>query len=390
MGKEAVRGAQLALAEFDDRVAGQSVELVIAETNAIADSATEAAANLLDHQDCDLIVGPLAGDEGVAIRDFARQRPDDVFINGSSASQALFNPAPNFYSFTSSGAQRMAGLGRYVYSMRGYRRVSTIGAGYSYPYAQVGGFALEFTRAGGEIAEMHWSALGTEDFSPYIDRIPDDLDAVLCVLSGRDCIAFIQQYRELKGDTPIITGQSSADSTTLHFLRDDADWLIGSLVAGSVMNDHPSSGWAAFTARYLAAFPDGLYSPSLFATAYYTAVKAALLALESVGGDLSGGRVSLKRALAAMAFETPTGPVRLDQHRLAIINNFIGEIDVLADGTLYTRMLEEVPEVNSTLGLPEDEYLRIGDFNPHNMPGQYKEDSLADRLKQHRRRSQDT
>jgi branched-chain amino acid transport system substrate-binding protein len=166
MGEEAVRGAQMALAEFDHQVAGQAVNLVIHGTNAIGDSAVTGAARLLDDEGCELIVGPLSGDEGVAIREYAKQRPDHVFVNGTSASQAIFNPAPNFYAFGGSGAQWMAGLGQYCYDERGYRRVATIGDGYSFPFAQVGGFSLEFVRAGGQIAETIWAGLGTEDYAP--------------------------------------------------------------------------------------------------------------------------------------------------------------------------------------------------------------------------------
>ncbi|MBZ0303356.1 MAG: ABC transporter substrate-binding protein, partial [Anaerolineae bacterium] len=88
LGEDGVRGAQMALAEFDYQAAGQPVDLVIRGTNAIGDYAALAAADLIDQEACDLIVGPLSGDEGVAIREFAKQRPDHVFINGTAGSQA--------------------------------------------------------------------------------------------------------------------------------------------------------------------------------------------------------------------------------------------------------------------------------------------------------------
>ncbi|MGI9347360.1 MAG: ABC transporter substrate-binding protein, partial [Gammaproteobacteria bacterium] len=74
--------------------------------------------------------------------------------------------------------------------------------------------------------------------------------------------------------------------------------------------------------RYKEAFPDGFPSPSLFAHAYYVNTKAALLALNEVGGDLSDGGEKLRTALSRLEFETPTGLVRLDHNRNAVANIF--------------------------------------------------------------------
>jgi branched-chain amino acid transport system substrate-binding protein len=390
LGKDAVRGAKLALAEFDHQVAGHPVELVVRATNAIGDSAVAAAADLLDYEGCDLIVGPLSGDEGIAIREFARRRPEHVFINGTSGSQALFSPAPNFFTFMGSGAQVIAGLGRYCYEVKGYRRVVTIGEGYSYPYTQVGAFGLEFSRAGGEIVDTLWCGIGTQDYSSYIAQIPADVDAVLSTLAVGDNVNFIQQYQAQGGKIPIMAGPGAGDASALHFLRDYADVLVGVIVAGPIADDLPEPGWVSFVERYWAAYPDGFYSPSEFAYAYYTGVKAALLALQQVEADLSDDRRYLKQALAELAFDTPTGPVRLDEHRIAIVNNFVSEITAAPDGTLYTHLIQKIPEVNCTLGLPEAEYLRLGDFTPQNIPGRRKTDSFMDRLRQFQRRGTNT
>ncbi|XYH98450.1 hypothetical protein ACMHYB_01410 [Sorangium sp. So ce1128] len=36
------------------------------------------------------------------------------------------------------------------------------------------------------------------------------------------------------------------------------------------------------------------------------------------------------------------------------------------DGTLFTRLLKVIPEVNQTLGVPEEEYLKLGSFSRDN------------------------
>jgi branched-chain amino acid transport system substrate-binding protein len=113
-------------------------------------------------------------------------------------------------------------------------------------------------------------------------------------------------------------------------------------------------------------FPDGFPSPSLFAHAYYVNAKAALLALQQANGDLSNGEAKLKAILANLQFDTPTGPVKLDHNRQAIANIFVTVVDKKPDGTLYNKLVKVVTNVNQTLGIPEDQYLKMGPFSRDN------------------------
>ena len=58
-----------------------------------------------------IMVGPLSGDEGIAVKDYAKTQPNITFINGSSGAQAttLVDPSPNFFRFNTEGAQWMVG-----------------------------------------------------------------------------------------------------------------------------------------------------------------------------------------------------------------------------------------------------------------------------------------
>ena len=95
-------------------------------------------------------------------------------------------------------------------------------------------------------------------------------------------------------------------------------------------------------------------------------MKAALLALNAVGGDLSDGQARFKEALCYLEFESPTGRVRLDHNRAAIATVYVTQVIRQADGTLATRLIKTIPDVNSTLGVAEDEYLAIGPFSADN------------------------
>ncbi len=107
-------------------------------------------------------------------------------------------------------------------------------------------------------------------------------------------------------------------------------------------------------------FPDGLPSPSLFAHAYYVNATAVMRALKEVGADLSDNGVKLRAALAKESFETPTGPVRLDQNRQAIATIFVTEVVQGPNGNLLNKVVRVIPDVNQTLGMDRAAFIAKG------------------------------
>lgn len=368
LGNDGIRGIELAVAEFGEQVAGKKIKLVVEATNAIPDYAQDMAQRLIEEEGVDFIIGPLSGNEALAIRDFAKYHKNRVFINGAAGAQDLtvHNPAPNFYSFFSLGTQFIAGLGQYAFETQGYRRVVTIGEDYSFPHAQVGAFTLEFCQRGGQIIHKFWVPLGTRDYSDILSHIPAEADAVLVALGGHDAVNFLHHYQSVPDTKPVIGGSLTADQTVLSTGDDVADLLLGMVTAGPTADDNPLPQWQQYVNAYRKRFSDGLSFPSLSGTGYYINTKATLLALQEVGGDLSNGQARFKEALARLHFDGPTGPIRLDHTRQAIINNFVTAVARDNKGNLYRRLIKTIPEVPQTLGFDEAAFLRLGTFTADN------------------------
>jgi branched-chain amino acid transport system substrate-binding protein len=368
MGQEGIRGVELAISEFGGEVAGKKLVLFKESSSAIPDSAVQAVHKLLNEDKVDFIIGPLSGNEGLAIRDYAKENIDKTFINGVSAAQdtTLRDPAPNFFSFSMNGVQWVAGLGRYAYEERGYRRIATLAEDYSYPYAQVGGFTIDFCRAGGKIVKKLWVALGKTDYSSVMAELPTDVDALFVALAGTDALNFLEQYSRLDSCLPLIGGTNTLDQFVLNSAGNISEKLVGMVAAGPVVADNPTTTWQQFVYAYNVRFPKGLKFPSHIAHGYYVNTKAALLTLSHLNGDLSNGQSRFQEALATLKFETPTGPVMLDHNRNAIATIFLTEVAQNESGALYNRLVASIPDVNQTLGIPEAKYLQIGQFNRDN------------------------
>lgn len=370
LGEDGMRGVQMALEEFGHRAGGKSIELITGASDASPDSAVRAARKLVELDGVQVLVGPLSGSEGLAIKDYAKTQPEVTFLNGVSAAQdtTLRSPAENFFRFSTDGAQWMAGLGEYVYNEKGYRSVAVLAEDYSFPYTQVFGFLEPFCRLGGKAPDdaRFWVPIGNKDYSSVIAALPDDVDAIYVALGGADAVNFLTQYEQAGGGLPLIGGSITVDQTVLGAKGRTRSFVIGTPSGGPISDTWDDPRWNQFVAAYKARFPDGFPSPSLFAHGYYINTKAALLALDQVGGDLSDGGVKLRAALSALEFETPTGRVKVDARRQAIADIFLTEVTEGPDGNLVNKTIKIIPSVNQTLGVPYERFLGYGQVSREN------------------------
>lgn len=367
LGEDSERGALTAVQEFGGKAGGNDIEIIRGSSDASPDSAVRAARKLVEQDGVKILVGPLSGDEGIAVKEYAKTQPDVTFLNGSSAAQdtTFRDPAENFFRFSTDGAQWMAGLGTYAYNDKGYKTVATVAEDYSFPYTQVFGFMAEFCKAGGKVPSKSWVPIGNKDYSSVIAAIPDDVDAIYVALGGADAVNFLSQYQQAGGQAPLIGGSITVDQTVLTAKGRLHDILVGTPAAGPTADTNDSPEWKAFVEAYKkqdGAFP----SPSLFAHAYYVNMKAALLALDEVKGDLSDGGKKYREVLSNLSFETPTGKVSLDKNRNAIADMFLTEVSEGADGTLLNKLIKVTPQVNQTLGIDEADFRALGKVSRDN------------------------
>jgi ABC-type branched-subunit amino acid transport system substrate-binding protein len=364
LGEDGMRGFQVALKEFGNKAGGRDIEWIVASTDASPDSAIRAARKLIEQDHVDVLIAPLSGSEGIAMRDFAKAHPDKTIINASSSAQetTYVTPAPNFFRFNSDGAQQQAGLGKYIFDKKGYKKVVTIGEDYSYIYTQVFGFVVGFCQAGGEITKRFWVPLGTKDFASIIDELPDDVDAIYLGLGGGDAVNFLNQYQQAGGNAKLVGGSLMVDQTVLSAKGKAKEALIGTPAAGPEADASDDPKWQAFVKAYQDAFPpDKRFPvPSFLALFYYINTKAALLALNEVGGDLSDGNKNFRAALTKLVLDTPVGAIKLDENRQAIAPNFVTEVTKDANGNLVNKLVETIPNVPQTLGMDPAVFAKIG------------------------------
>src|ERR1700728_588 len=364
LGVDGMAGFNAAVKKYAGKAGGKELEFVIASTDATPDSAVRAVKKLIEQDKVQILLSPLSGDEGIAVKNFAKTHPELTFINAASGAQetTYVDPAPNFYRFNMDGAQWQAGLGNYIYKTKGYKKIATVGEDYSFIYTQVFGLVLEYCAAGGQVTNRQWVPLGTKDFASVIAAMPDDVDAIYLGLGGADAVNFLNQYEQAGGKAHLMGGSIMVDQTIMSAKGNAKQALIGTIAASGQADTWEDPGWQAFVKAYQAALPPEkrFPSPSLLATNYYGSAIAVILAPQKVHGDLRDNQSKFKEALASLEIDAPNGKIKLDANRQAIGTNFVTEVVDDGKGALFSKVVKVIPNVNQTLGYDPAVFAKIG------------------------------
>jgi branched-chain amino acid transport system substrate-binding protein len=380
LGEDGMRGYELAVADHGGKAGGKEIESIVGATDASPDSAIRAAKKLVEQDKVDMLISPLSGSEGIAIRDYSKTQPQITVMNAASGAlettygdpSAGVSPSPTMYRTNLDGAQWQAGLGDYAYNVKHYKKIATVGEDYSFVYTQVMGLTVEFCKAGGEISQRFWVPLGTKDFASVISSLPDDVDAVYLGLGGADAVNFLNQYQQAGGHAHLLGGSIMVDQTVLSSKGKAKEALIGTIAASGMADNDPNPKWQAFVKAYqqhakTGYFKNAFASPSLLAINYYNSADAMFQALDQVKGDLSDGNKRFREVLNKIVLDAPNGKITLDENRQAIGTNFVTEVVKADNGDLISQVVKVIPDVQERLGFSKaafDKFVPPGRDNP--------------------------
>jgi branched-chain amino acid transport system substrate-binding protein len=380
LGEDGMRGYELAVQAHGGKAGGKEIETIVGSTDASPDSAVRAAKKLVEQDKVDVLISPLSGSEGIAIRDYSKTQPQITVMNaGSGALETTYGdpsagvtPSPTFYRTNLDGAQWQAGLGDYAYNVKHYKKIATVGEDYSFVYTQVMGLTVEYCKAGGEITKRFWVPLGTKDFASVISALPDDVDAIYLGLGGADAVNFLNQYQQAGGNAHLLGGSIMVDQTVLSAKGKAKEAMIGTIAASGMADNDPNPKWQEFVKAYqghakTGYFKNAFNSPSLLAINYYNSADAVFKALDEVKGDLSDGNKKFREALNKLVLDAPNGKITLDENRQAIGTNFVTEVVKDEKGELISKVVKMIPNVQERLGFSKaafDKFVPPGRDNP--------------------------
>ncbi|MET0258994.1 MAG: ABC transporter substrate-binding protein, partial [Methylobacterium sp.] len=126
-GRQMEEGLQLCLDEHGATMGGRKVEVVTADTAGQPALTKTKAQELVEREKVDVLIGPLAAFEALAIDDYIRQVKIPI-ISPSAAAEDLTQRKPNpwFVRAMGTSAQAHHPLGEYAAKDLGYRKIAII------------------------------------------------------------------------------------------------------------------------------------------------------------------------------------------------------------------------------------------------------------------------
>ncbi len=362
------QGLEVYLKARGNKLAGRAVEVYTADTNSLPAVARSKTVELAERNKVDVIVGPLAANEALAIDDYIRAQklPTVAVAAAEDMTQRLANPW--FVRVTSSSAQCSYPMADYCRKELGYKRMATLGEDNAYGQEQVAGFQRVFEDEGGRIVQKLFPPLSAPDYATYIAQIKPDLDAIYMALAGSNGFRFFRQAQEFGfGDqVKMVGGMTMVDESLLEQMGPAAIGLI-STCWYSAQLDNPANKTfvAAMKQDYNAV-------PGFYAAACNTCVAVLDHALQQVDGDTSDREKLMHALKTAVVPDTVRGPVKFDSYGNVVGNVYIRRV-AKKDGKLVNEVIKTYPDVSQFWTWDPKDFLSHPVYGRNEPPARYLE-----------------
>jgi len=338
-------------------IAGTPVNIVgYGCSNDTAAKAISETKRLMEKLGADIMIGPLSGDEGIAVANYAKAHPTKTFLNGTSGAQdtTLKVRAPNFFRFNGDGAQWSAGLGDVAVNRLGWKKAAAIADDYSFAWTSSGGQIAEFCGLGGQITKGVYPPVNTTDYSSYVAQLPppNQVDGYFWAVGGAGLVPSLKAFEQRFG--PLPKGKFIGNlfwSDPLQY-KELSDRVSGAFASGPTDGELKTPAANAYNAAIKASYPSLLSgASSVFTYNYYNAAWGLIKGLQAAKGNVGANQRALQTALGKVSLPgAGYGPVTLDNNRNAIAPNFVQQLQTDSSGKLTVKNVLSYPAVDQSFG----------------------------------------
>lgn len=345
-------------------VAGHPLKIVgFGCSNDNAQRAISETKRLMEQLGAQILIGPLSGDEAVAVSHYAQAHPKWTFINGTAGSQdPTLQIAPkNFFRYNGDGAQWNAGIGDLMYHKLHWRKAAIIMDDYSFGWTSAAGIIADFCAVGGKIVKRVFPPLNTTDYSSFVRQLPppSQVDGYFWVVGGTGTVASL---KAMQAAYPGSVSKSKISGNL--FLEVTGNFeQVAPLISGAYVGGFgtPGTDYKAPAALKYIAQQKKIWKqiPPLgpmnaanayngFYFNYYKAAWALVKGLTAVSGKITNQK-PLQAALSKVSLATPFGLVKLDHNRQAIEGEWSYQV-FAQPGKTEVKTVQYIPNVDQSFG----------------------------------------
>jgi len=353
-GIQMEQGVVTWLKEHNYTMAGRKVEFISADTGGKPAGTKTKAQELIERDKVDVILGPLAAFELLAITDYIRDHKTPTLSLAGADDLTQRRPNPYFLRPSATSSQAMQPMGHYAATEMGKKRAITIDFDFAFGYEQEGGFQAAFEKSGGCVVKKLWAPLGTPDHTPYLAQMTG-CDVICQGFAGSGPLAFMKQYANFGLKFPVVTGETGGDDALLHAFGDEA---LGMISCAPYTLDLKTDANQRFVKAIIKNFN---VVPGFYAAGLYVNCDVVNAGLEATGGKTDDKAKFMAALKAVKLKDTPRGPISFDHLGNVIGSFYIRRIEKAQNNPyglkLWNRTLKTYDNVSQFWTWPEKEFL---------------------------------
>ncbi len=361
-GIQMEQGLEVFLKEKSYVLAGRQVELISADTGGNPAGAKTKAQELIERDEVDFIVGPLAAHELLAISDYVKEAEVPLLSLAAADEMTQNRPNPWFIRASATSSQCCHPLGDYAANEMGLKRMMTIVEDFAFGYEQAGGFQRVFEDEGGTVIKKLWTPIVTPDYTPYLAQI-SGVDGIWQGFAGSNPVKFIRQFASfgLNRQYPMLCGWTALDDALLKSIGDEAVGAISTAFYCAEYDSPINERFVAAMVRDTGNIPGG------YAAGCYINGMCIEAALEATGGSVDDKDSTMEALRAVALTDTPRGAFHFDHLGNVVGNVFIRKLE-RRDGRSVNTIVKTYEGVSQFWTYDESRYLAIPVYSRDTQP----------------------
>jgi branched-chain amino acid transport system substrate-binding protein len=327
------------------------VELLVADTGGNPAGARTKAQEVIERDKVNVILGPLAAFELLAITDYVRDNATPLISLAAAEDVTQRKANPFVIRPSATSGQCSHAMADYAAKELKLTRMATISEDFAFGHEQMAAFQRVFEDAGGKIVKKLWPPLVTPDYTPFVSQI-GNVGGVFNGFAGSNPVKFMRTYDDLglKAKIPLLSGWTAMDDALLRSLGDEAVGVVSAAYYSAAFGSDSNKRFVAAMQKDYNVLPGG-YSAGM-----YVAGQCVEAAIQALGGQ-SDDRKALAEALHKVSIaDTPRGAVKFDQYGNVVGDVFIRRCEKQGS-QLVNTVIKTYPNVSQFWTYPEKDFL---------------------------------
>jgi len=362
-GKDMLDGLRLGLEEVGFQAGGRKIELIVEDDEGNNSTAVAKYRKLVEHDHVHVFTGVLLVNIGYGLAPMIdRDQLPSVFLT-TPDDLTKRRRTKWMVRAALSASQPMHAMGDYAYRVLGYRRVIELAADNAYGQEQMAGFQRVFEELGGKVVQKIWAPVTGQDFAPYINQVPRDVDAVVTCFFAAQAVRFLRQYAEsgLRGKIPLIGSGTTVEDSILRVAGDEALGYVGAITWAPTVDTPANRAFVKLATTKLGR------TPSYYDAYMYSAARWIVAAADRVQGQVEDRARFLAAIRQAAEGQDIRGPIHIDEFGNPTQNVYITRAEKVG-GAMQNTVVYTYPMVSQFWTYKPEEFLRAPAYDRNYPP----------------------